>query len=238
MPQPLSRVKPDAHVFLSAKLVCETYPDLAAKVAHCIALSALIENLLAGMLASMLGAHGKPVAAMLNSLQSLGVKRGAIKAAAEVVLTDQDDLDLFTAVVDECDAACKHRHRFAHWAWATTKTYHGERELKALLFIDPKALLAQEADAKGYVHPNEGSGLYDDIDKSAVLVYRSTDLDVAIRETHTAHDHLSALRMITIGGGKQHFSGVDPLHRRLLAAPETAPRLKKLRALRKSVPAG
>jgi hypothetical protein len=236
MPQPLSRVTPDGHLSLGAKLICKDHPDLVVKVAHCIALSSHIENLMSGILASMLGTHAKPAAAMLGSLQSLGVKRIAIKAAAEEALTDPDDRDLFTAVLDECDTACKHRHRFVHWAWARLATYHGQKPLKALFFIDPKTLLAHEADAQGFLHPNEGRGLFDDIDRSGVLVYRESDLDAAVRETEAAHDHLSAVRMLTIKGGQKH-SVFEPLRQRLSAAPEIARRLAKLRALRKSDPA-
>jgi hypothetical protein len=231
-PQPLSKAQPDADVFLTAKHISTTRPELATKVAHAIALSSLIENLFAAMLTTMLGAQARPAAAMLRSLQSLGLKRAAIKAAAEEVLTDHDELDLFTAVVDECDSASKHRNRFVHWAWATASV--GNVDLDALVFIDPKALLAHEANARGHMYPNDGRGLYgDEIDRSGVLVYRARDLDEAVAELERAHDYLSALRMLVIPSPKAK-SVFAQSHQRLLNAPPIARRLEKLRSLRKS----
>lgn len=129
-------------IYLTARSAVQRNPELVAKVGHAIAMAAHIENLFTGILTTMLGAQAKPAAAMLRSLHSMGVKSQAMKAAAEEALAP-DLLDLFTAINDLCDSAAVHRQRLVHWAWA-----QANQVPNALLFIDPKALLAHEAGAE------------------------------------------------------------------------------------------
>jgi hypothetical protein len=224
MPQPLSRVKKDAIFYLSAGAATDK-PILAAKVARCIALAAHIENLLAGILTTMLGAQAKPAAAMLRSLHSLGVKSQAIKAAAEEALSP-DLLDLFTVIMGLCDKAADHRHRFVHWSWAQC-----DQLPDALLFIDPKALLSHEVEAAGFMYPNEGRGFYDDIDKRRVLVYRAGSLDRAVTALVLANDKLAAFRLCVIPHPDAMKANAE-IYRRLVSAPDVAPKLEVLRAQR------
>lgn len=232
MPQPLSSVESNGHVILGAKLVCREFPDLVVRVAHTIALATLIETLAIELLTSMSGSHGKP-AAMVGSWPSL--KKSVNKAVSNAI-AEQDDQDLFNAVLAECDDACIHRHRFAHWVWAKLAMDPGERRIRSLLFVDPKALLGHSAEPLGFT-PDEGRAVHEGIDKGSIFVYRESDLNGAVKQTERALHHLAAIRILATDGGRPKSKPVTAsLRRRLSTAPEIFQRLDRLRAQRTGEP--
>ena len=91
-------------------------PQIGARVAETIALSAQAEVVRTDLLLALLGINARPAFAMFLALNSDRAQRDVIVTAAEEVLNDKMKT-LFDAVIKYYEAAIKWRHRFAHDLW-------------------------------------------------------------------------------------------------------------------------
>lgn len=137
MPQPLSRVRPNAKVELSISCLRDK-PDLARLVCDIIALAARVEFEFKLLIVKILGADAKPAIAMYDALNADNTKLAALNAAAGAVLKDAQ-LRVFRAVIKAATTAQKPRHKIAHWIWGTCSELPN-----ALLLADPSHLRRQD----------------------------------------------------------------------------------------------
>lgn len=137
MPQPLSRVSPNARVDFSIEFL-RAQPVLARIICSIISLSARVDFELNLLIVKMLGADARPAIAMFDALNADSTKRAALNAAAGAVLTDPQ-LEVFEAVIKTATSAQKPRHKIAHWIWGSCS------ELPtALLLANPAYLRRQD----------------------------------------------------------------------------------------------
>lgn len=234
-PQPLSRVRPKAEVYVGATGAVNHNPALSQLAGHAIAIWADIENQFGGMLATMLGANAGPAAAMFQSLTSITAQRSAVDAAAQNVLGSKSpEYDLFAIITDQAIRASKPRNIFAHWCWAYSPDLPD-----ALLFINPEELLAYDMKAKSSRVPFEGRALTGELDRSKILVYREMDIKEAVIALDRASYHVSYIRVLLTPWLLAHDSLKDmrdQLYRTLTTEPEVAEALSRLSERRKSDP--
>ena len=193
MPQPLSRIKPDAKVKLNAR-VLDDKPEFAKLVAAIFSHWAATEANLNILLIRVLGAAAKPALAMFATLTAQHLQRGALEAAAKAALSD-DEFDILKAALAVADGAQAPRNELAHWMWA------GSADLPdALLLVDPDAFEARDRNAVQMMAeiaarpPTERIEMFDflaelrEIEPDDVNVYRLPDLERACRDAVAAHE--------------------------------------------------
>lgn len=143
MPQPLSKVipKPPATgIRITWNWnIASTQPELAALVAHAIAIWSLVEFTLGQIFVDILGAEIRPAFAMYSALNSERAKIDALTAAALSTLEGENRL-LFQALMKIYESKGKQRHKFAHWIWA-----YCELTPDCLILIDPARMLEGHA---------------------------------------------------------------------------------------------
>ena len=104
MPQPLSKVCPNATVSLHLDHSTNK-PELAILVTGIFARWAWIEQSISGLLLHILGAEAKPALAMFSVLNGQRLQMSAVKAAAEAALpSDQYRTN------HPCCRICSHQH--------------------------------------------------------------------------------------------------------------------------------
>lgn len=195
MPQPLSKVRPDAKVSFHHKHSTNK-PELAALVASIFARWAWIEHQLSILLLFVLGANAKPAFAMFSILNTQRLQERAIEAAAEAALPESQ-LEIFLAVMSVTDIVQKDRHRLAHWIWGTCPELP-----EHLLLANPdtfKELEFQRAHVlanppPGGMDPAEFDKLFK-IDPTQILVYSKADLERSERDLQETVGMLVLLRI-------------------------------------------
>lgn len=231
-PQPLSRVRSQALVFVGATGVTSARPVLVQLAAQAIATWADIENQFGGMLTTMLGANAGPAAAMFNALLSAAAQMAALRAAATSVLgAASREHELFGVVIDEAARAAGHRNRFAHWCWA-----HCDELPDALLFVDPEELMEHDMKRGGTEAPFDGHALLGELDRSRILVYRERDLKAAVADLQEASYSVSHLRYLIAVRGVAASPVLDQLYRDLTTRPKIAEALSRIRSRQQSAP--
>jgi hypothetical protein len=198
MPQPLSRISPDATVTLWPSVDSRVVYVLASSI---IALSAQVDHELSLLLVRIIGADARPALAMFDELDSPRAQLRLLGAAARAHLgpgTKQHRV--FKAVLKSAEVAQAERHKVAHWIWGHCPELPG-----ALLLADPRAvrtqtieltrMLEKRKNALVYVlQTDDEQGKQDDIalsklyaaDKESILVYRDGDLSRSIRDLSEA----------------------------------------------------
>jgi hypothetical protein len=116
MPQPISKILPNARVILDIDVLDEK-PDLAIIVVKIFAVWASIERRLSVLLVHLLGADSVHAHAIFSILQTQSLQTKAMEAAAKSALP-ADDLEVFNAYLTVINAVQKTRNRLAHWSWA------------------------------------------------------------------------------------------------------------------------
>jgi hypothetical protein len=129
--QPLSKVKPDA-VTNWGDPPMEARPQLAVKVAHCIARWAENEVLLGAFLAFLLHANEQAALAMYSGLENRSAQLRLVTAAAKSTLSADHFEIISTFMTTIVRPAMKERDRLAHWHWG-----YCDQLPDALLIADP-----------------------------------------------------------------------------------------------------
>jgi hypothetical protein len=189
MPQPIDRIVPDPHVFLSPDVLADK-PDLALLVCKIFAIWARIEQQLSVLLVRVLGADYEPALAIYSTLTAQHLQNRALDAAAKAILSVAD-YEIFCAAISVSESAQAPRNQLAHWSWGACK----ERP-EFLVLADPKMLSARDirlADRihlpppfEGRVSPHEVVDLIQ-FDKSRMLAYSKADLERAVRDLEQAN---------------------------------------------------
>lgn len=178
--QPLSKVKPDAVTEWGHPTTMTRRPQLAAKVARCIAQWSESETHLGAFLSLLLHANQKAAVAMYSGLENRSAQLRLITSAAKASLPD-DHFDvvsvLFSAILRP---AMKERDRLAHWA----RGYSDD----ALLISEPALTLKNLMHAIT-AHPGiENAGV--PVNYDHIYVVRDGDLDRIIGRSIAAKTHL------------------------------------------------
>jgi hypothetical protein len=215
MPQPINRIIPEPHVYLTSDALKDK-PDMAILVCQIFAVWARIEHQLSFLLVRVLGADSEPALAMYATLTAQHLQLGALQAAAAASLA-ADDFEVFKACAAVAESVQKPRNHLAHWIWASCK------QLPELLCLaDPKMLhkrdfrvakLIQtapspwEADLMEVAYANL-------FDHSEILAYSKPDLDRTLRDLNEAHFILLQLSDFLDPTLDEHLTILMPTKRR------------------------
>jgi hypothetical protein len=155
MPQPLSRVQPDASIILgnAGHRPLAERPTLGILAMEAINSWSNVELFLLNLYMRLCGGDTALAAKIYLSLEIQTAKTAVIRAAV-TSLPEQKIQDLIMAVIRIADTNRRHRDKLAHHIWGISPH---SKLLDALLLADPKALIK------------------DDIDRSQVFVYREND---------------------------------------------------------------
>lgn len=177
MPQPMSRVKPDARVQTHWGVMAD-HPDLAILVVQILAAWSHTENTLGRFLAACLHADSSAGLAMYLSLSG-GEARRAVLEAAAVNSLDSDKLDLFRITMKAIKSVRDRRNQLAHGLWGKSNDI-------------PGALLLQS--------PNDDIIHYDNIMKRvdppydrSIMVFRKNDLLSDLKDAEGAASAVTCL---------------------------------------------
>jgi hypothetical protein len=229
-PQPLSRVRPKAEIFVGATGAVRNRSNLTQLIARTIAIWSDIEYQIGGMLGTMLGEHAAPSAAMFHALTSSVAQMAVLRAAVEHALSSQPkERDLFDIITKQMNRSANHRNRFVHWVWAHTFDLPN-----VLMFIPPEVLLTHDISNRTLVAPFDGHALSGEIDRAKIMIYREKDLKEVVDLFNLMSTNISQLRMLLI---PKYPSGPrDLLYQYLVTQPEIAEALSHLNTRRQNDP--
>lgn len=159
MPQPLSRVKPDANIAFgnAGDRPLLRHPDLAGLALEAIASWANVENFMLKLFVEMLGGNESLATNIYLALENQAAKNAAISAAAKTTLgKDSNEYSVFQAIISISKSSEKSRNKLVHWTWGDSPDIP-----YGLLLIDPRTTIGE-------------------LDKSDVYVYKKTDFQSII----------------------------------------------------------
>ncbi|API77085.1 hypothetical protein HI806_21510 (plasmid) [Ralstonia solanacearum] len=163
MPQPLSRVTPEAGIVVignAGDRVLARHPDLAVLAIEAIASWSNVESFMLGLFVELFGGHNSLATEVFLSLDGQAAKSAAINVAAASVLKDRDaELRVLRAILAIAKTNEKDRNKLAHWTWGDSPNLPD-----AVLLVDPRTT----------VH---------ELDRSYVYVYRAQDF-IAITQAN------------------------------------------------------
>ncbi|MFC5066863.1 hypothetical protein [Flaviflagellibacter deserti] len=132
MPNPLSRMRPNANLVISADVLNDR-PQLAALMLACISAWAHLESYLIGAVVDWIGEDAEEaVYALVNARSSKAQKELILERCRKVLAADQ--LEILEAIIEASDATAKSRNRLAHWVPAICPELPDH-----ILLCDPKA---------------------------------------------------------------------------------------------------
>lgn len=136
VPNPISRVKPNASVFIGGGDCSPSIqrPALALLAMRVLSDWSLLESHMASLFVKMIGTNPRPAAAMYAELSGAAAQKAAFKGLASAVLSRQE-YDVFLAILDLFTSAAKERGKIAHWTWGYSPALPD-----AVLLGDPRAL--------------------------------------------------------------------------------------------------
>jgi len=189
MPQPIDRIVPKPHVYLSNEVLRDK-PELALLVCKIFAIWARIEQQLTVLLVRVLGADYEPAFAIYSTLTAQHLQNRALDAAAKAVLS-ADDYQIFNAAISVSQSAQAPRNHLAHWSWGACK-----QRPDLLVLANPKMISARDIRVANRVHlpppfadrlsPHEMGDLIQ-FDNSETLAYSKADLERAVRDLEEAN---------------------------------------------------
>lgn len=143
MPQPLSSLgnKISYSIGNNTDSPSTHRPQLALAAMNVLAEWSILESFLLGLFTQMLGENPRPAAAIYGALTSDTSKRAALRAVAKVALRNQQEKDVFEAILDLYKTCAKHRNKIAHWIWGWSKELPD-----AVLLMDPSEHMAKSVE--------------------------------------------------------------------------------------------
>ena len=160
MPQPLSRVMPNASVVIgnAGDRPLHLHPDLAVLAIEAIASWSNVESFMLNMFIQLFGGNESMSANIYLSLENQSAKNAAINAAADTALKEKpEELSVFKAIMAIAKTNEKSRNKLAHWTWGDSPNI-----ADGVLLIDPRSSIG-------------------DLDKSEIYVYKAQDLNAIIQ---------------------------------------------------------
>lgn len=203
MPQPLSRVAPNANIMLGnvPDPTLDRHPDLALLSMKAIGSWSNVELRMLETFVQLMGGPQETATFVFLALESTSAKSSAITAAARQL--QDDHRRLLTALNGISRTQQKHRDKLAHWIWGDSPQLPD-----AVLLINPKTLVDQIAHT----------------DRNEVFVYRAVDFQTIIAD----NDRLSVYwrRFHWIIANHPANTG-NQLYDQLSAVPEIRERLDR-----------
>jgi hypothetical protein len=203
MPQPLSRVSPNALIVIgnAGDRALERHPALAAVALEAIASWSNVEAFLLRLFIQLLGGNESLAASVYLSLEGQSAKASAIKAAAANALaTRVQELHVLEAVLSIAKTNEKERNKLAHWVWGDSPNLPD-----ALLLLDPRVSV-------------------ESLDRSQIYVYREQDLRSIIQANDRLCGFCLRLKSVLSGHVANRNHG---LITELVREPEIAERLAR-----------
>lgn len=177
--QPLSRVKPSAVTTWGEPNAMTARPQLAAKVAQCIAHWSEIEVIIGAFLALLLHANQRAALAMYSALENRAAQLRLITAAAEASLPT-DHFNVISAMLaSTLRPAMRERDKLAHWTWGFSNDLP-----EALLLSEPAITLNSLMRALGLQKGDSVADVPSTFDK--IYVVRDPDLDGILKRSASA----------------------------------------------------
>lgn len=199
MPQPLSRVVPNASVVFgnAGDRPLARHPELAVLAIEAIASWSNVESFMLKLFVSLLGGNGSLAAEVFLALENQAAKNTAINAAASSVLRElTGELRVLKAILAITKTNEKERNKLAHWTWGDSPNIPD-----GVVLIDPRATLGH-------------------FDLSEVYVYKAQDFAQIIQ----ANDRLCGFGLRFNFILKGHVANRDG---RLLAELSTEPEIQE-----------
>lgn len=134
MPQPLSRVAPDAHFEIGnvGTRSLAQRPALAVMAMEAIAAWSHVDSFMLKLYVELAGGEEADAAAVYLAMESSRAKATLVTVLAERKLSP-DNLKLLRAIIKVSESAQKDRDKLAHWVWGTSPQLPD-----ALLLADPR----------------------------------------------------------------------------------------------------
>ena len=178
MPQPLSRVRPNASVTLgnAGDRPLARHPELAVLAIEAIASWSNVESFMLKLFIQLLGGDDSLAASVFLALETQHAKNAAIKAAAETALAERpQELSVFRAILSIANTNEKERNKLAHWTWGDSPDIPD-----ALLLVSSRTILR-------------------DIERSDVYVYKAQDFQAIIEANDRLCGYGSRFKLILAG---------------------------------------
>jgi hypothetical protein len=181
MPQPLSRVKPDAEINVGAQALT-LVPDFVPQIMRVIAVWSDIDGNFANIFSNMLTMDIEVGTAVYQAFNGREARRIALFTAAEKALPEWQQIVLRT-VWKATKASQDQRDWFVHHVWGYSRDLPN-----ALLLMDSNVVVDRNVSMKQRT-PIEGNRFLitpKDFDRSKVFVYRKPDFDRAVTQAEAA----------------------------------------------------
>lgn len=153
MPQPLSKVVPNANVLIgnAGDRPLARHPELAVLAIEALASWSNVENFLLHLFIQLFGGQGSLAADIYLDFDNQNAKSRAIATAAKTL--DKNKQKLLQAILDLAKTNQILRDKLAHHTWGDSSDLPD-----ALLLVDPKATI-------------------NDLDRENIFVYRRIDFE-------------------------------------------------------------
>ncbi|WP_223496354.1 hypothetical protein [Pseudomonas sp. A-RE-26] len=205
MPQPISRLYPDANIHYgnAGDRPLLQRPDLAALAMEAIASWSNVEAFMLRLFVELFGGKESLATEVFLALNGQSAKDSAIRAAAGFSLKDRPEVfQVLNAILAIAGTNEKHRNKLAHHTWGFSPNIPD-----GLLLVDPRTSLGK-------------------VDKTAIYVWKAADFNSIISENDELCGYGFDLRQILLGHiGNQNGEIVQAL----LNKPKIRERLKPLR---------
>ena len=182
MPQPLSRVRPNAQIHVSASAI-QQQRQFQEDILKVIVFWAHIDGNIASLFSALLKSDIEVGTAVYQAFNGLESRRVALFAAASKALPEWQVIAI-EAVWKATKASRQQRDKFCHHVWGYSLDLP-----KSLLLMDPSVVVdtnvsyrqrvADIGYGRGVIMPN-------DYDRSKLFVYRAPDFDRAHKEAAQA----------------------------------------------------
>lgn len=223
--QPLSRVKPGRVLSTwGGQIKLSTRPQVAAKVADCIASWSNIEQSLCFFLSMLLHASENAITAMLAATESRAAQLRMIEAAAMAEMP-QNYYDSFSVMLtSQIRPAMKERDKLAHWCWGVSDELPDD-----LLIMKPSETVTSQLEAIK-VQAVTAKPLVRIESKREIFVVTAGDMDRTYDRFEAARESLRcATGMVWVKNTPQER---DQAHVLLLQSPQIRSGLEALNASR------
>ena len=150
MPQPISRVVPNASIVLGnvGDRPLARHPDLALLAIEAISSWSNVENFLLKLFVQLFGGTESLATNVFLSLENQSAKTAALNAAALTVFQDgAEEYRVFRAILAIAKTNEKDRNKLAHWTWGDSPNIPD-----GVLLVDPRASIAELDRSKVYVY--------------------------------------------------------------------------------------
>lgn len=229
MPQPLSRVNPNAGVIIgnAGDYPLERNPNLLRLSMRVMTAWATLETFITSIFVAILGDNARLGVAIYSSLIAESAQLPAFRAGADIALeTKPRERELLEAILKIHETLGKDRNKVAHWI----SGYSPELP-EATLLTPPAVLIKLQLDTQAYLDnamengiSNAGPAPKPDLD--AIYVYEGSDFESTITQIEQLSGHCLAFRRLLRTSGPV----TDLEYDRLCLEPDIAQALARLRA--------